>query len=124
MAPPLVRIGAGHGAHPADAPLHLSPEAIAATCGLSPGDLALLAGLSPDRAIEEPWHPRLQALLRNLVELFSRARAAAPPFETGDAFWAAHRALRPLGGRTLVEAVADDDWNAVDAYLDRPATMR
>ena len=78
--------------------------------------VAMLAGLSPERADEEPWHPRLQALLAQLVELFARTRAALP-HDAGAAFWSAHRAVRALGGRTLVEAVADGDWDAVDAYL-------
>jgi hypothetical protein len=98
------------------APLVLSPDTIAATCGLAPHELALLAGLAPDLADREPWHPKLQALLCDLVELFDEARAAHP-HETGTAFWAAHRAVRSLGGRTLVEAVADGDWDAVNAQL-------
>lgn len=101
---------------PADAPPFLSPDTIATTCGLSPEDLALLAGLPPDCAGREPWHPRLQALLRDLFELFMRTRTAQP-HQAGAPFWAAHRSVRALGGRTLVEAVADGDWSAVDAHL-------
>jgi hypothetical protein len=98
------------------APLVLSPDTISATCGLAPHELAVLAGLAPDSADREPWHPKLQVLLRDLVDLFAEAKATHP-HETGTAFWAAHRAVRSLGGRTLVEAVADGDWDAVNAQL-------
>ena len=96
--------------------LFLNPDSIGTACGLSAGDLALLAGLPADAAESEPWHPQLQALLCTLVDLFARLKAADPE-ASGVAFWAAHRAVRALGGRTLVEAVADGDGAAVDAYL-------
>ncbi|WP_372012532.1 hypothetical protein [Pseudoxanthomonas sp. 10H] len=99
-----------------EALLFLSPDTVGTSCGLSAAELALLAGLARDTADDEPWHPRLQALLRDLVELFSLLRTARP-HEAGSAFWAAHRAVRRLDGRTLVEAVADGDWDAVHACL-------
>jgi hypothetical protein len=108
---------------PADHLLFLSPDTIATTCGLSQEELALLAGLSPDIADQEPGHPRLQSLLRELFELFLLARESCP-HEAGTAFWAAHRGVRALGGRTLVEAVADGDWPAVSAHLRSGPSLR
>lgn len=96
--------------------MFLNPDTIAAACGLSAAELALLAGLSPDSGEQEPWHPQLQSLLRELVDLFALVKAASP-HQAGAAFWAAHRAVPALGGRTLVEAIADGDRAAVEAHL-------
>ena len=106
----------GAGTPRAPACVFLNPDTIATACGLTAADLALLAGLPRDSGEQEPWHPQLQSLLRELVDLFARARAATP-HQPGAVFWAAHRAVRALGGRTLVEAIADGDRAAVDAHL-------
>jgi|GEM_PF-1473337 len=112
-----------HHIRPAAALLFLSPDTIATTCGLSQEELALLAGLPSDIADQDPGHPRLQALLRDLFELFVLAKESHPD-EPGTAFWSAHRSVRSLGGRTLVEAVADGDWQAVTAHLEAAPELR
>lgn len=114
-ARPARPLGPGTPDSPA-ACMFLNPDTIATACGLSTADLALLAGLPPDSGEQEPWHPQLQSLLRDLVALFALARSASP-HQAGAAFWAAHRAVRALGGRTLVEAIADGDRAAVEAHL-------
>lgn len=123
MAPAPAHPHGGHNPLAAVHLLFLSPDTIATTCGLSQEELALLAGLPSDIADQDPGHPQLQSLLRDLFELFMLARESHP-HEAGTAFWAAHRSVRSLGGRTLVEAVADGDWPAVTAHLETIPDLR